>query len=79
MPIYKNDLQSSIKTVITCPSKHAPSMVVRFFDGSDQIVEGELVALFINKYTNPNQRGIARTIGHELEWQLKHDFDFLFG
>lgn len=79
MPIYKNDLQNSIiKAVITCPSQHAPSMIVQFSDDSEQILEGSMVALFIKKYTDSANRGITRTIGHELEKLLKRDFDFLF-
>ena len=79
MPIYVNDMNnSSIKTVITCPSEYWPSMVVRFFDGSDQIIEGEFVQFFIKKYTNSNNRGITRTIGYELEEKLRNDFMFLF-
>ncbi len=79
MPIYQNDFKNKIiKRVVTCTSIHAPSMVVQYFDGSEKIFEGNMVPLFIKKYTNSNNKNDSRIIGYELEEQLRHDFNFLF-
>ena len=79
MPVHKNDLpESDIKIIITCPSELSPEMIVRFKDGNEQIIEGGLVKLFIDKYTDAKNRGIVRTIGYGLEEKLRYDFRFLF-
>lgn len=78
MPVHKNDLDDSpILRVITCTSQDAPSIAVEFADGSRDIIEGDLIIAFINKYTDAKKRGIARTIGFHLEEKLRDEFEFL--
>ncbi len=79
MPIHKNDLPDSIiKAIITCPSDTAPSMIVQFVDGSDRMIDSDLIKHFIEKHSDSKNRGLPRTIGKNLESKLKVDFPKIF-
>ena len=78
MPVYTNDLEDSpIAKVISCPTKDAASLAIEYTDGTSEMLEGEIIMQFIDKFTDAQKRGIKRTIGFHLEEKLRDEFYFL--